>query len=659
MVKELKLIIFDLERVIVTSWHDFYKFVPDLQNVSHDKLKDILDGGKNTQFNRGEISEQEFLEAIKQSIGTTTSTKQIKNAIEASVTEIAGIRYIVSELKGKYKLALLSNFPKVWFDELNTRFGLRRLFDEVFVSGYTGVRKPDPNAYKQVLYHFGISGEETLFIDDKEMHTEGAKQLGIQTIVFRDVVQLSDELRHRFGITFSEPLHIFRSYDVRGIFNLDLSERIAEDIGKSLGTYIGIGKTISVARDYRNGGGRLHRAFVEGVLSTGVNVVDHDHIPTPIFYFSIIHEGLDGGAMITASHNPPMWNGFKMCGKGAEMISEEHGMEELREIFVNKKFNSGQKGKHSAYSRIVEDYTEHVLETVKLSRKLKVVLDPGNGTWCGIAKKVFEKLGCEVIEMNGHPNGSFPGRGPDPNNLMLSGLKADVVKHKADFGAGYDADGDRASFIDDTGNYVGTADKIVPIFASFLLSDKVKGGKVIYDVPCSTAIEEVIRSLDGIPIMNRTGHSHIMARMVEESAILGGEYSNHIYFPENFNLDDGAFASMKMAELLSKKAESLSALSSRIPSYPAIPIREVYCPDDAKFEVVKALRPRFEALGFERIIDIDGVKAFNDDGWVLARASNTMPQIKINSEGKSADTAQELFDIANRIVIEEIAKRIS
>ncbi|MDE1870083.1 MAG: HAD-IA family hydrolase [Candidatus Micrarchaeota archaeon] len=651
-----KILIFDMEGVVVTSWHGFFRLIPDMKDLPQDKLEQIWEGVV-ADFNLNKLSEEEFINHIKKVSGTAASSKEIRAAIMSTVSEIAGMRYLISELKTKYKVALLTNYSKPWFEELNTRFGFRKLFDRVFISGYTGIRKPDRDAYTQVSEAFGVMPNECLFIDDREKLVVGAKSAGMDAIKFENVVQLSDYMKEKLGFKFGEPLHIFRSYDVRGIYNLDLNPETAMRIGRAIGTYLKRGSRITIAKDYRNGGSALHDAFIEGALSTGIDVVDIGTLPTPIFYHSIIHGEFDGGAMITASHNPPMWNGFKMCRKNADIISEEHGMEELRDIFANREFVEGN-GEILQYKNAIDDYILHVTSKIKLKRKLRVVLDPGNGTWSGIAKRIFEKLGCEVIEINGTPDGNFSARGPDPNNFALTKLKEEVIKHSADFGAGFDADGDRAGFVNEKGEYVGTADMVLPLFALYLLGNKIKGAKVIYDIPCSTVIEETINALGGIPTLSRTGHSHIMTKMVEENAILGGEYSNHIYFPDNFNLDDGAYAAMKMAELISNQPEPLSVLMSKVANYPKVPITEIYCPDDLKFKVVEAAKQKLRTMGFGKIIDIDGVKAFDDSGWVLVRASNTMPQIKINSEGKTNEDAVRLFEMSRTIVMEEISKKM-
>ncbi|MDE1857060.1 MAG: HAD-IA family hydrolase [Candidatus Micrarchaeota archaeon] len=652
---QIKLAIFDIEDVVIGSWHGFNRLIPDIADMSHEKLNEITEGEKMREFQYGKLSEAEFLSWIKSYSGTKASTAEIQNAIRACQAELPGTRYILGELrKNGWKLAFLSNNGKEWIDYMKMRYGLHKLVEKVYVSCYTGIKKPNKEAYLQVAKDFGVQPSECLFIDDKERNAKGAIEAGMNAFVYKGPVGLYAELTSKYGARFSLPTHIFRSYDVRGIYKLDLDEQLAIRIGKSFGTYIGAGKKVCVGMDYRNGGESLKAAFVQGVRSVGVDVIDLGIVSTPIFYFSIVHKNLDGGAMVTASHNPPMWNGFKLCEKGAEIVSEGRGMERLKEIFTKGEFGGGHDGS-LAKSEIIPDYGKHVAEKARITKRLKVVVDPGNGSWCRIAADIFRNMGCDVAEINGNPDPNFTARGPDPNYLALNGLKAEVLKRSADFGVGFDSDGDRAGFIDDKGRFVGSA-SIIPIFSSYVLGKRK--GKVIYDVPCTSVIEEVVRKSGGIPIMNRTGHSHITSRMMEESAVFGAEYSNHIYFPENYNFDDGCFAALKMGEVVSSTGKSLSQLVDEFPIYPAVPIEEVYCPDELKFKVVENIKPKFRSSGFDKIVDIDGIKAFKGDGWVLVRASNTMPQVKVNSEARTKEEAKELFEFGKSVLIDEISKNI-
>ena len=500
------------------------------------------------------------------------------------------------------------------------------------------------------LNRFNITFEEALMNFARESNSLSERTYS------RDTLQVPSQLQRNSETTFNKSLNIFKSYDIRGIYKLDINEEVAEGVGKSLATYIGKGKKICVASDYRKGSNELKEAFIEGVTSSGNDIVDLGTLPTPLFYFAVVKNKFDGGGMITASHNPAMWNGIKMSKKNAAPIAEGHGMEEIKRIFVEGSKISNKRGKLESSDNIVDMYYNYMLSKIKLGRKLTVVIDPGNGSWCGIAKELFIRLGCEVIEINGKPDANFPARGPDPHEFALDELKRKVVETNADFGVGFDADGDRASFIDEKGRYVGNGGILLPIFAKYYLKNH-KNGKVVYDLTCSIAVEEVVKASGGVALINPTGHSPIITRMMEEKAILGGEYSNHLYFSDNSYLDDGCFNALKMAEMLSNTKQTLSEISNSIPRYPNVPEYNIDCPDEIKFEVIKQLQSKFKSLDFDKVLEIDGIKAFKQNGWVLIRASNTMPLIRVNSEGKDLRTAKKLFTAGKTLVTREITKR--
>ncbi len=450
--------------------------------------------------------------------------------------------------------------------------------------------------------------------------------------------------------------NIFRAYDIRGIFGKDLTAETAERIGKAFGSYIGSGKEILVGRDARLSGETLRDALVKGLTSVGCNVVDLGVVPTPVLYFSIEYLKKDGGVMITASHNPPEWNGFKLCGKNGVSISEGLGLEKVKEIFLEQKFNLAAEGSINHHEKIIDEYVKFVTSKIKLKNKLKVVLDTGNGVCALTAPEILEKLGCEVVTINEELDGRFPNRSPDPTEEALSVLSEVVLKEKADIGIAFDGDGDRVAFVDEKGRYVSSGNLTIPIFASTILKSN-KNSKIVFDVCCSNAVEEIIKVNGGIPLVNRVGRAYIRNRMLEEGAIFGGEHSNHLFFSDIFGFDDGVFAGVKMVELLSNSEKPLSKFVDDIPVYPSIPVKEIVCPDNLKFGVMKNLKKRFSSLGY-KIIDLDGIKILNNDGWVLIRPSNTLPAIKINSEAKTMDKAKELFRFAQDIVREEIAEYV-
>ena len=445
---------------------------------------------------------------------------------------------------------------------------------------------------------------------------------------------------------------IFRAYDIRGIYGKDLTPQVAELIGKGLGSYIGAGKTVAVGRDVRLSGPQLRNAVIRGLVSVGLRVIDLGIVTTPIFYWAIPQKGLDGGVMITASHNPPEWNGFKLCGEKGIIIGQGSGMEEIEEIVLKKKFaQTDVRNKPQTYRRILSEYAQFILSKIRIKKKLKVVLDPGNGASAIIAPKLFKQADCAVRVINQKPDGNFPSRGPEPKEETLHQLKTEVTKTGADFGVGYDGDGDRSVYVDDKGRVL-TGDAVSVIFSKALI--KKKGDKVVLDVSCSLALEESIIQNGGTPVVERVGRPYMMGRTLKEGAVFGGERSGHFYFPEIYGIDDGTFASLKMAEILSAGNLKLSELIDSIPKYYNSTFN-VQSPDEHKFAVTKQTKMVFAEKGY-KILDIDGVKASSSDGWILVRPSNTEPLIRVFVEGKTEAKLKQLLNLAKNIVEGEVRK---
>ena len=445
---------------------------------------------------------------------------------------------------------------------------------------------------------------------------------------------------------------MFRAYDIRGIYGKDLTTDFAETIGKAFGTIIGSGKKLAVGRDVRIGSEQLKDAVVKGLVSTGCHVDDLGIVTTPILYFGIAHQRKDGGVMVTASHNPAEWNGLKLCREKGVIVGQGSGMEEIKEIIVNGKFiKSKTKGKVETYRGIVNQYAAFVLGKIRIERKLKVVLDTGNSVSGIVAPKLFRQTGCRVEVINEELDGTFPSRSPEPTEASLQQLISAVKKARADFGVGYDGDGDRAVFVDDKGRVL-TGDYTSVIFAQAFITKGKR--KVVYDVSCSSAVEEAIKAKGGIPVVERVGRPFMMDRALREKAVFGGERSGHFYFPDIYGLDDGTFASLKMAEILSRAGMPLSRMVDKIPKYYSSTVNVPF-PDEHKFTVIERLKPKFEEKGFQ-IIDIDGVKAQDENGWVLLRSSNTEPLIRIFAEGKTHAKLTQLLGLAERMLKEEAEK---
>jgi phosphomannomutase/phosphoglucomutase len=436
--------------------------------------------------------------------------------------------------------------------------------------------------------------------------------------------------------------HIFRAYDIRGIFGKDLTEEVATKIGAAFATFLE-GRTVVVGRDVRISGEKLRDALISGLVSR-CNVTDVGVVPTPLLYFAANILQKNAGIMVTASHNPPQWNGFKAFrGQKGSIYGKD--MEKIKQYAknVNPKMLGEKRGKTVSYEGIIPEYQDFVQSKIQLERKLKVVTDTANGT-CGlVAPAIFERLGCDILTLNKEPDGTFPAHLPVPKKETLGELMKEVVRRKTDFGVGYDGDGDRAVFIDEKGNLI-PGDLTLLIFAKDVLQ-KHGGGKVVYELSCSMAVEEYVKKLGGIPLVERVGHTFIMDKMISEKALLGGEKSSHFYFADVYGMDDGVFASMKMAEILSKSDEKLSEMVASLPQYPSVYEKNFECPDKLKFAFIQKLRSRFKEYGL-KTLDIDGVKLIEKDGWVILRASNTEPVIRISAEARTEEKLKELYGFA-------------
>jgi phosphomannomutase/phosphoglucomutase len=436
--------------------------------------------------------------------------------------------------------------------------------------------------------------------------------------------------------------HIFRAYDIRGIFGDDLTEEVATKIGAAFAKFLD-GENVVVGRDTRISGEKLRDALISGLVSR-CNVTDVGVLPTPLLYFAASLLQKDAGLMVTASHNPPQWNGLKAFrGQKGSIYGKD--METVRDYAknVDLKALGKPKGKAVFHKGVIKEYQDFVFNRIHLQRKLNIVADATNGT-CGlVAPALFERFGCNILTLNQKPDGTFPAHLPVPNEQTLVELMREVVKRKADFGVGYDGDGDRAVFIDEKGKLI-PGDLTLLVFAKDVLQ-KNPGGKVVYELSCSMAVEECVKKFGGVPLVERVGHTFIMDKMIEQKALLGGEKSSHFYFADIYGMDDGVFASMRMAEILSKTGEKLSEIIASLPQYPTVYEKNFECPDKLKFVVIEQLRRQFKEHGLETL-NIDGVKLIEKDGWVILRASNTEPVIRISAEARTEEKLDELYSFA-------------
>ena len=440
--------------------------------------------------------------------------------------------------------------------------------------------------------------------------------------------------------------NIFRGYDIRAVYGQDLNEDIAYTIGLGFGSHIqekGYKKCL-VGHDNRTSSEPLSDALIEGITSTGVDVVFLGLCTTPMYYYGQKFLGIDPGVMITASHNPKEYNGFKIafddfgnaCG---QMIQD------FRVFIEEGNFKTGE-GSVSTYD-IKDEYLKAIKESISLGdRKIKVVVDTANGTASIIAKEVYEMFdNVELVPLYIDSNPEFPNHHPDPSvEANNADLKAKVVETGADLGIGIDGDGDRVGVIDENGNMI-----FIDFYAIIIWRDimsKVSNKHALFDVKCSKSLADEVEKLGGIPVCYRTGNSYMKAKMREGDFAFGSELSGHVFFRDKWdNIDDGLYAGLRLVEILSKTDKSLSHLLDGVKRYYASPELIIKSTDDEKFKVIEKVKEYCRQKGYQ-VNDIDGVRAEFDNGWALVRASNTGPNITARFEGvteEDRDKIQEEF----------------
>ena len=440
--------------------------------------------------------------------------------------------------------------------------------------------------------------------------------------------------------------NIFRGYDIRAVYGQDLNEDIAYTIGLGFGSYIqekGYTKCL-VGHDNRTSSEPLSDALIEGITSTGVDVVFLGLCTTPMYYYGQKFLGIDPGVMITASHNPKEYNGFKIafddfgnaCG---QMIQD------FRVFIEEGNFKTGE-GTVSTYD-IKNEYLKAIKESISLGdRKIKVVVDTANGTASIIAKEVYEMFdNVELVPLYIDSNPEFPNHHPDPSvEANNADLKAKVLETGADLGIGIDGDGDRVGVIDENGNMI-----FIDFYAIIIWRDimsKVANKHALFDVKCSKSLADEVEKLGGIPVCYRTGNSYMKAKMREGDFAFGSELSGHVFFRDKWdNIDDGLYAGLRLVEILSKTDKSLSHLLDGVKRYYASPELIIKSTDDEKFKVIEKVKEYCRQKGYQ-VNDIDGVRAEFDNGWALVRASNTGPNITARFEGvteEDRDRIQEEF----------------
>ncbi|CAM4266986.1 phosphomannomutase/phosphoglucomutase [Corallococcus exiguus] len=444
--------------------------------------------------------------------------------------------------------------------------------------------------------------------------------------------------------------HIFREYDIRGLVDKDLTIEVVELLGLGLGTMIRRkgGTSIVVGRDCRESSTRFRDALAKGLTATGLDVYDVGVVPTPLTYFAANTLPVDGLAMITGSHNPKEFNGFKI-GAGKTTF---HGPEikELRRLIEAKDFATSNKpGKVTPFD-IITPYNHFIRQTVKVGRKgMKIVIDAGNGTGGAIAVPLFESMGFDVVPLFCEMDADFPNHHPDPTVVEnLQDLIKKVKEVKAEVGIAYDGDSDRIGVIDDQGNVL-WGDQLMVLFSRYVLKES-PGAAIIGEVKCSYTMYDDIAKHGGKPIMWKAGHSLIKSKMKEEHAELAGEMSGHIFFKHRyFGFDDAVYASARLLEILTHEKQSMSQLLSDVPKTFASPELRFDTTEEKKFAMVKRATEILRDAG-HKVVDVDGVRVTFEDGWGLIRASNTQPILVLRYEASTEARVKEIQALIEKTV---------
>jgi phosphomannomutase/phosphoglucomutase len=436
---------------------------------------------------------------------------------------------------------------------------------------------------------------------------------------------------------------IFREYDVRGIVDLDLTDDTVYALGRGFGTYLqrrGL-KSVALGGDARLSTPRFKKLIARGLTDSGCDVFDVAILATPTLYFAIDHLKTDAGLMITGSHNPPAYNGFKMNVGLGSIYGKD--IQEIYEIIKNEDFVEGD-GMLKIVHGMVKIYQDYLVEHSRISRPIKVVVDAGNGAGGPILPDILRRLGCEVIELYCDMDGTFPNHHPDPTIVeYMQDLISAVKELKADVGIGLDGDADRIGVIAENGEML-FGDQILNIFAREFLKE-FPGEKVLADVKCSKNLFDDIKKHGGIPVMYKTGHSLLKKKMKEDDIKFGGEMSGHIFFKDKYlGFDDAIYAACRFAEIVAKSDKKVSEILADQPKMFNTPEMRVDCTEENKFKIVELVRDYFQKEGYE-VNDIDGMRLTFADGWGLVRASNTQPVLVMRFEATSVERMNEIKNL--------------
>ena len=444
------------------------------------------------------------------------------------------------------------------------------------------------------------------------------------------------------------PKEIFRAYDIRGIVGKQLNPELLTLLGRAYGSEMkqrGLQK-IATGYDGRLSSPLLSSALIQGLTTSGIQVTNIGMVPTPCLYYAVSDLNLDGGIMITGSHNPPDYNGCKMLMDGDSIALER--IQGLYEAICQGDFTVGTGSVTEL--NFLPRYIDKLIQGVELKNKYHIIVDSGNGVTGGCAPQIFRKLGCEVTELFCEIDGNFPNHHPDPGNPKnLQDIQQEVLKSKADIGYAFDGDGDRLGLISNEGEII-YPDRMMMLFAEDLLS-RHPGGEIIFDVKCSSLLAQVIQDKGGKPLMWKTGHSLIKKKMKETGALLAGEMSGHIFFAENWpRSDDALLAGVRLLSIIDRMQQDSATVFANYPNATSTPEINLKTSEQQKFTVIDKLRQSSAEFAAKEIIEIDGLRVEYQDGWGLVRASNTSPVLVLRFEAQDKDALKRIMNIFHSIL---------
>jgi phosphomannomutase/phosphoglucomutase len=432
------------------------------------------------------------------------------------------------------------------------------------------------------------------------------------------------------------PAHIFREYDIRGVVDEDLAADVVEAIGRGFVTHLrrqrGLDSpVVALGRDVRPSSDSLRDAMAAGMVSAGADVLDIGVVPTPVLYFAGHRLETDGGVMITGSHNPPEYNGFKLGYRELPLSGSE-----IQSVYQLIETDDYETGAGSVTERpVTDEYCDMVASKVSLARPVDVVLDPANATGALFAAELLERVGARVDCMYCTVDGTFPNHHPDPTvDAFIADLKSRTASTDAELGIGLDGDCDRIGAVDENGRTI-RGDQLTAIFARDQLV-MTPGERILFDVKSSRALEEDIIAHGGVPVMWKTGHSLAKKKMHADGIPFGGEMSGHLFFfHDYYGFDDAIYAACRLCEIIAKSERSLGAMVDELNAYASTPEIRIHTTEEQKWEIVSAATDHFGSR--YETVDIDGVRVGFPNGWALLRASNTQPVVVVRAEGESQD----------------------